>query len=567
MEKSKDIDKITNLYENLKYFDVYAGSYIIFCILTIALFLVASYTYVNGHMSYIKRHWITERCKPYIMPFAGLINKPHGVSAADYTEENFTYCAQNILKDISSFALEPLDFIVATVQITANLIDNGLQSIREMIYKYRENLVNIFTNLFDQIMGLIIPIQLIIVKFGDMVAKIQGSMTAGLYTAIGGYMTFQIFLDIAAYGVAVVMIIISVLMFAMIILIIAFYAGIFTIPIAVNLSIVLAVIVTLYVGLMIPLSVCIGVLEDDFGATIDWGLPPAPPVQPSTSSSCFDKNTIMILNDGREKIIMDIEVGDVLINNNMVTAKLKLLSHDTHMYELNNIIVSGSHSIVKNNCLVKVDTLSDAKKIIDYTNPYIYCINTENKIIEINKVVFCDWDEICDADIETLNIFHKTNKYGTNNDYSSFNLIDIHKHFDGGFAENTKIKMFDGSLKEIKHVEAGDILENNEKVYGTVEINGKTLKDQYKYNLGKKNAFIVGGPNLNLCDRNIKVTTTVNINDNNKIKLESKKEKLYHLLTDKKYFSVENLRFYDYNASIELILEKNKGKLLSIKYV
>ena len=42
---------------------------------------------------------------------------------------------------------------------------------------------------------------------------------------------------------------------------------------------------------------------------------------------------------------------------------------------------------------------------------------------------------------------------------------------------------------------------------------------------------------------------------------------IYHLLTDKKYFTVENIKYYHYNSCIELFLEKYRGKLLSMKYV
>ena len=37
--------------------------------------------------------------------------------------------------------------------------------------------------------------------------------------------------------------------------------------------------------------------------------------------------------------------------------------------------------------------------------------------------------------------------------------------------------------------------------------------------------------------------------------------------SNKKTFYVHNIRFYDYNASIDLFLDKSKGKLLSMKYV
>lgn len=43
--------------------------------------------------------------------------------------------------------------------------------------------------------------------------------------------------------------------------------------------------------------------------------------------------------------------------------------------------------------------------------------------------------------------------------------------------------------------------------------------------------------------------------------------KLYHLLTDKKLFSINGIQFYDYNSCIDLFLEKYRGKLLSMKYV
>ena len=111
-------------------------------------------------------------------------------------------------------------------------------------------------------------------------------------------------------------------------------------------------------------------------------------------------------------------------------------------------------------------------------------------------------------------------------------------------------------------------MENNAKVYGIVEIDGKQMNNQYIYNLGNYNKQFIGGPNLNLCDRNVKFTTTLNLNSSSSdLEFTFKQDKLYHLLTDKKTFYVSELRFYDYNASIEILLEKNKGKILSMKYV
>jgi hypothetical protein len=152
---------------------------------------------------------------------------------------------------------------------------------------------------------------------------------------------------------------------------------------------------------------------------------------------------------------------------------------------------------------------------------------------------------------------------------------DIHKCLDGGFVGHTEIKLNDGIVKEIKDVCVGDILENNTTVYGIVEIDGRSLDSQYTYILGNK--IVEGGPNLTICDKNINVSSTLNLIENydnyldnqiNSKKPTAKIEnKLYHLLTNKKTFYVHNIRFYDYNASIDLFLDKSKGKLLSMKYV
>lgn len=112
------------------------------------------------------------------------------------------------------------------------------------------------------------------------------------------------------------------------------------------------------------------------------------------------------------------------------------------------------------------------------------------------------------------------------------------------------------------------------KVYGIVKINGKNINQQYKFILGE-NLVLEGGPNLVICDKKITDITTLAFpiysetskTSNIKIQLNKKHDELYHLLTDKKSFQIGNIQFYDYNAAIDIFLEKNNEKLLSMKYV
>ena len=98
---TKNIEKISNLYTNLTYFDDYSETIGIYVFITLVTILVCVYCYVMIRAETIKKDWINQRCKPNIIPFAGLINKPDNMSASEYTVENFSYCTNDIMKSIS----------------------------------------------------------------------------------------------------------------------------------------------------------------------------------------------------------------------------------------------------------------------------------------------------------------------------------------------------------------------------------------------------------------------------------------------------------------------------------
>jgi len=262
------------------------------------------------------------------------------------------------------------------------------------------------------------------------------------------------------------------------------------------------------------------------------------------------------MNDGTKKKIIDIQVGDLLQEGNEVTATFKLDAADTTMYHLEDITVSNSHILYYNGKWIHVSEHPDAIKYASYQKPYLYCLNTANKRLLINGITFTDWDELYGNDISEIK----------NNGIVRIDRAeDIHTYFEGGFAGTTKIKLKNGTYKEIKDICVDDILERGENVYGIVKINGKNISEQFKYNLG--NTIVEGGPNLPICDRTVRAKSTLYLNSNKKNRLDNKHGELYHLLTDTKTFHVEKIMFYDYNATVDLFLVKSAGKLLSMKYV
>jgi hypothetical protein len=487
--------------------------------------------------------WPNQRCKPQIMPIAGLITHPEGVTASEYTAENFTYCTQNILTSITGEALQPLTYVTSTFANIADGISNAINDVRGMFDKIRTFFESISKEIMGRIMNIMTPLQQIIISFKDLIGKIQGTMTAGLFTALGSYYTLQSMLGAIAEFIVIILI-------AMAVIIVILWILPFTWGAA-------AAGTAVFLGIAIPMAIILQFFNDKLHIN---GLRSIPHLK------CFDKNTHILMNDSHSRKINDIQVGDILANNNMVTGKIMVETKGSIMYELDDIFVSDSHIVKYGDKWIPVSKHPNAKKCTFYQEPYLYCLNTTNKTIVINGYIFSDWDEINDEDI--INI-----QKNTNHMFNEKN--DIHKCLDGGFVGHTEIKLNDGIVKQIKDIRVGDILENNTSVYGIVEIDGRSLNGQYIFNLGNK--IVEGGPNLTICDKNINVTSTLNLIENYDSYLDNQinckkplskiENKLYHLLTNKKTFYVNNIRFYDYNASIDLFLDKSKGKLLSMKYV
>jgi hypothetical protein len=551
------LNNITKMYEKLTYFDHYGFSFILFIIITIVLIVFIGSCIALQNIQPIKKDWANQRCKPYIIPIAGFINKPPNMSFNDFTSQNFTYCTQNILKGITGFAVEPLTYITNNITKLMNYMKDATNDIRAITNKTRTFFATIIEEIMGRILNVMIPLQQIIIKFKDFTVKLQGTMTAGLFTAFGAYLTLKSLLG------AIVKFIVSILI-AMVAIIFVFWLFPFTWGTAIAGT-------ATFVAITIPLALILTFMTRALG--INTGL--SIPGLKKPSLKCFDKNTKITMYDGSCKNISEIVVGEKIAGNNLITSKIVVESYGSVMYKLFGVIVSDSHMVKYNDEWIRVDEHPYANKIEGYGEPYLYCINTENKVVQVNGVVFSDWDEIYDDELEKIknvklkNVLFEMNKtLNYSMDDIIVNNLDIHRYLDGGFEKDTKVVLKNGIVKNIKNILIGDVLENGERVYGYVEVDGTNLSEQAVYNLAK-NRIVSGGSNLNICDKTMGFTSTLELDKKyKKIKKNDEcSDKLYHLLTDVKTFHINGIKFYDYNSCIDLFLEKYRGKLLSMKYV
>ena len=527
----ENITKITKMYDNLSYLDQYGNSVILIILITFILFLLIAYSFIMINITPIRNNWVAERCKPYVIPFAGIINAPEGMSATDFTQENFTYCMQNVTSSLAEGAVSPLTFITSSLTMLANIIQNSINAIREMVNKVRTSIQSVTEEVMGRLMNFIVPLQQIVIKIKDMLMKTQGVFTGVLYTLFGSYYTLKALLG--AIAQLVIKILIGLAVAIAILWLIPFTWGA-----AAAGTGIFAIIAAFMTYILVFMK---DVLHVQAGLKIP-------------KLKCFDKNTLIKLKDGSEKKIIDICLGDILANDGFVTAKFKVETNGSEMYLLNNVIVSDTHKVLYNNKFITVSQHPSARKLAFYDEKYLYCLNTSKKEIIINDIVFSDWDEVNYIEIKCLkNEAKEAKEVQLNKNYENNDLL-IHKYLDSGFISSTKIKLKNGETKEISKVEINDILENGEKVYGIVEIDGEKMVHQYGYYLGNNN-YIEGGPNLVFYDNDGKVSSSLDLNMR-KIIRNRTDAKLYHLLTNKETFVVNGIIFKDYNASIDNFLEK-----------
>ena len=283
------VEKINKIYDKLTYLDIYGNSVVLFIIITLFVFLVHSYCMVMLNAAAIKDDWVAQRCNPRVIPFAGFINKPENKSIVDFTGENFNYCIQGILVNITGFAVQPFNFLINALSTFFDSIQGAVNNIREFITILRKNVQNIAEETLNRILNILIPVQQIFIGIRDSMDKIQGILTAGLYTTLGAYYGLKSLL-----GAIVQIIIIILLVLAAVII------GLWLFPFTWSMAITLTAV---FVGISIPLSILVLFMTEVLHIQTA-GVPGIP--------SCFDKNTMIKMKDGTSKPIIEVKVGDIL---------------------------------------------------------------------------------------------------------------------------------------------------------------------------------------------------------------------------------------------------------------
>lgn len=462
MENFKET--IKQLYMKKTYLDMYGGSVFMMLFILLIFFIIFSYFRVMNNIKPIKSNWSVQRCNPSVIPFAGLINKPKNTTLFSYTGENFNYCINNILASIANTFLEPIHYIINVFNTTIKGAIDAVQNIRKKFNKIIQNIESIDKEIMGRIMNFLIPVRKMLMKLRTIMQKTNAVLVTSLYNIITGYFSIKTFIsafvEIMIIGLGILSAIIIPLLFF-----------IFTAPLAVPLLAIFSVVA----GLVTIVIVGLKDVVDLNGNSI--------PSKPH----CFHKDTKIRMRDGTYKNISEIKSGDLLKDDNKVTASFKVKrNHD--MYNYKNVIVSGCHNVFYNGEWREVSSIPQSVKINDKKIikdcDVLYCLNTSSKFIIINDVIFSDWDDIDNDEINK--IYSGYNRKNKCNEKKYLSRPDFSSYFEKSLLGNTNILLKNKTLfgkvnikpVQIKDIKIGDLLwDNNEKINEVIGI--VTIYDKY----------------------------------------------------------------------------------------
>lgn len=252
-----DVSWFKFIYKN-KVHDDYMSCFLWSAIIIFAYCCGYAYLKIWKNTKLIQTSWIQYRCNPAYMMFAGNVMKPNGTQKEkmNYTETNFQYCVQNELKSIASKFIEPLYYAQSVAIGTLHGIANALNDIRTLINNIRDAVSSIISDIMSRGLNIMQPVIGMFLNMRDTMGKIQGIMTASLYTLLGIYDTLQSGLRSTFEVIVIILIAVGATIIALWIAVaVAIAFGPFGIPFVIASTATATVMTAIYIGFAVPLGI------------------------------------------------------------------------------------------------------------------------------------------------------------------------------------------------------------------------------------------------------------------------------------------------------------------------
>jgi hypothetical protein len=217
LKKQPIIERLNYLYGDKTFTGRYGIDILKVCLVIFIFMSAVTYYQIQNKLLEVKRDWPQYRCRPDVMPFAGWINPPDGVSPLDYTKQNFMECSANTTKGVFDRPMSMVYVIFNGIMGVFKNILEVIEKIRLLFNRMRDALKDIFLTVFYRIQNVIIPLQTMLIKMVDFFEKIKGILATFLLAFVGVLWSFYSLIG------SVYELVIIILVIMMIVIIVLWY--------------------------------------------------------------------------------------------------------------------------------------------------------------------------------------------------------------------------------------------------------------------------------------------------------------------------------------------------------
>lgn len=501
----------TKIYNKAGYFDKYGDSIAMSFMFLFTFFVLYNYLRLKSNFLPIRKNWEKHKCRPNIIPLAGFIHEKE--NPMEFASKNFAECNNDVLSSIvGSFTAPAFLSSSMILDVFAKLLDS-VNGIRTIINKILTFIAKIMETIMKLIMAILKPIIDLISHVFDTLIKSSTILNIVFNVIQTIIFSFVSFVGIFIRKIIIILTAFTATMLALIAIVVGvpFFGWWAAIPLAIVTAAytVLAIVLSKIIIFSTDIKNIVGSAAGGQDGECDFDPFVCDPDKPEYDDyccdpdnkkdypgdynhkcCCFDGDTIFETLEGNIPI-KELKAGMVLKDKGVINAVMKLCAENETMYNIRGIKVSGSHKVQYDGKFINVSDHPESIKIKNENenykenetkkNSFIYCLNTSTKKIVLNDLTFSDWDEIFIEDI------HYLRKHGFIPKEASFDYIN--QGFHRGFSNKNLVLMDNKEKKPIKDIVVGDILDNNNKVIGIVELLiGKHKTDDLeihdtKYNL------------------------------------------------------------------------------------
>ena len=386
--------------------------------------------------NYILDNWNYFKNKPYIIPFAGFINKNPNMTEMESTIHNFVTILWLTVKKILLLIMKPFypffKLIVKIIDYIKGILDNFRVQFKIM----RNFLFKMIENIYKRLQNSVAAITLFFLKLRE-----------GLKKQIG---LFKMLSSTVAHS---------------------YYF--------------------LYSLVKGPIGT-FGKFGEKWGLAASVFTLGMPGAGTWFASVCFDPTTKIKIENGLEKEIQSIKIGDILLDGSLVVSVLTFNIENVivPMFNYKNIVVSADHIVIENNNPIRIKQSNCAKPIL-YKKNEVVCLVTNTGLIHINDIVFHDY-----LDTHDILINHKIHTIIENYLNNTPDLVIEYKRDNDllwGFSKDTIIN-YKNKFIYLRDIAIGDLYLGS-RITGIITI-AKNSITHYEYTCNNGLKIYISGNQL-----------------------------------------------------------------------